>query len=298
MDTLVRALLSWEWRVDVLLVILTLATLYFLGWRRLRQRQQPLANKWRLASYAGGMLVIAIALMSPIDVLGTQLFWVHMVQHLLLVMVAPPLLFLGSPFPVGVWGLPRTGRLMIGRLLNRRSLLRNGLDRLSSPVIVWFVFVSLLWGWHEPAAYDAALRYEWVHDLEHLCFFGIGMLYWWRLTGAAPFFSRRLSPVQKILYALSVVPPNMIVGVVLSFAGQPTYTHYQTVPRISDLSVLEDQHFGGLIMWIPGSMMYIMVALYYLFRMLDGENKGGESPYLPPVQTEPSQALSDELQGT
>jgi putative membrane protein len=268
MSELGRALLSWGWRADVTAVLALLTALYVLGWRRLRQLGHRPTTGWRLGAYLAGVLLLGLALMSPIDALGQQLFWMHMVQHLLLVMLAPPLLFLGAPFPTSIWGLPRQGRLLVARLLNQRSSLRALLMRASSPGIVWFVFVALLVGWHDPAAYDAALRSELIHDLEHLCFFGIGILYWWRLIGAAPLFSRRMTPLQRIIYALAVVPPNMLVGVVLSFAAEPTYLHYLTVPRISSLTVLQDQHFGGLLMWVPGSMMYIMVALFYVYKAM------------------------------
>jgi len=285
MSDLQRALLSWGWRADILLVLLGLGALYVLGWRRLRSKSDQLATGWRLASYLGGLLTLTVALMSPIDTLASQLFWMHMVQHLLLIMLAPPLLFLAAPFPIAIWGLPLTGRGLVARLLSRNGRLRGALVRASSPGLVWFVFVSLLWGWHDPAAYDAALRSELVHDIEHLCFFGIGMLYWWRLVGAAPFFARRLTSLQRIIYVLAAVPPTVIVGVVLSFASTPSYKHYLTVPRISGLTVLQDQQLGGLIMWVPGGMMYIMVALLLVYRaMQQAESANTTIPQVPDAQ--------------
>ena len=273
MNTTTNALLlAWEWRVDVLLILLGMGWLYLHGWLTLRQKGHPIANGWRLLSYSAGLLTIAVALLSSIDRLGGLLFWVHMVQHLLLIMVAPPLLFLASPFPVGVWGLPRQGREWVAIILNRRSKLRSFLRRMGSPAIVWLTFVIMLFGWHDPSAYDAALRLEWVHDAEHLTFFIIGMLYWWQMIGAAPIFSKRLTMPQRLLYAISAVPPNMIVGVSLAFATEPMYKHYLTVPRISGLSALADLHLGGLIMWIPGSMMYILAGIVALGYVLQKDN--------------------------
>ncbi len=273
MNTSINALLSgWEWRVEVLLVALVLGGLYVRGWLTLRQKGHLLGRGWRLACYVAGWLAVIIALLSPIDRLGGLLFWVHMAQHLLLIMVAPPLLWLAAPFPVGLWGMPAQARQLSATLLNRRSKARRFLRVAGAPGVVWLIFVTLLFAWHDPAAYNAALRSEWVHDAEHLSFFAIGMLYWWQMIGAAPIFSKRLTMPQRFIYAISAVPPNMVVGATLALASEPTYSHYLTVPRISTLTVMEDLHFGGLIMWIPGSMMYILAGIVALRFVLGGDS--------------------------
>lgn len=270
------------------------------GWWRLRQRTYTrearqsdirqrrsrsvwhLAARWRPISYLGGLLAIGLALMSPIDILSQQLFLMHMIQHLLLIMVAPPLLLIANPLPFILWGLPDRLRQKIGgaisRLLHRESASRRWLRTLTSPGIVWLFTVFAIVGWHDPALYNAALRIEWVHDLEHLFFFAAGMCYWWHVTGAGPRIHKQFGPVGRIAFALAAVPPNMTLGVILAFAREPVYTYYLNVPRLWNVSVLDDQRIGGIIMWIPGSMMYIMTALILASRLL-GQEAG--KPALP-----------------
>jgi cytochrome c oxidase assembly factor CtaG len=276
MNPVTSALLrSWGWRADVILILVLGALLYARGWRQLRRKGHGRATPLRLVSYYAGLIFVALALMSPIDVMGRQLFLMHMVQHLLLVMVAPPLLWLAEPFPMIVWGMPARARPIVVRLVSRKAGFRRFLLLFASPGIVWFLFVVAVVGWHDADAYNAALRFEWVHDLEHLSFFLMAMLFWWRLTGAAPVLTRRLGRPARIALAISAVPPNAILGAVIAFASEVIYTYYLAVPRLFGLSALEDQQLGGLIMWVPGSMMYIVAALVLIFRVLQEGNQPG-----------------------
>jgi len=280
MDTTTRALLlSWGWRFELIAVLLLLGALYVRGWWRLRQKGHHLAVGWRLVCYVAGLLVVALALMSPIDLLGEQLFLMHMIQHLLLIMLVPPLLWLGQPFPLGIWGMPAFARRLTITAFSQKSPFRNLLVKLASPGVVWFIFVALLWGWHDPSVYNAALRNELVHDLEHFSFFGIGMLYWWLLTGAAPVFTRRLTAGSRMILAVAAVPPNMFAGIFIAFSNTVIYTHYLSVPRLFHISALTDQRAGGLIMWIPGSMMFILAALIFLRLLL--QNNGEQDRHKP-----------------
>jgi len=271
MDPVLNALLlSWDWRVEVIAVLGMAGLLYSRGWWHLRRRQPRLATGRRLMAYLGGLTVLGLALMSPIDVLGGQFFFVHMIQHLLLVMIAPPLLLLANPFPFFLWGLPAGARRQIGQLLRRRTPFRRGLHSLTSPGLVWMTFVAFFVAWHDPKAYDAALRNELVHDLEHLTFFGTAMLFWWQVIGAGPLL-RSLSRGVRLGYVLAVVPVNMLTGVFIAFARQPIYTYYTAVPRLWGMTVMQDQMLGGVIMWIPGSMMYLLAALILISRLIQAE---------------------------
>jgi cytochrome c oxidase assembly factor CtaG len=232
--------------------------------------QHPLATGWRLVAYLAGLILLGVALMSPIDVLGGQLFTMHMIQHLLLVMIVPPLLLLANPLPFYMWGLPGTPRREVGRLLNRKSAVRRGLHAVTAPGLVWMAFVAVFLGWHDPKAYNAALRSDAIHDLEHLTFFVSAMLFWWLVVGAGPRL-RPLSRAVRIGLLLAVVPVNMAAGVAIAFASQPIYTYYTTVPRLGGLTVMLDQMIGGVIMWIPGSMMFILAALILISRMVQAE---------------------------
>jgi cytochrome c oxidase assembly factor CtaG len=211
--------------------------------------------------------------MSPIDVLSAQFFYMHMIQHLLLVMIAPPLLWIANPMPVAMWGLPAPLRLEVGRWLRPSAPFRRLLRSLTTPGLSWLYFVAALVGWHEPAAYNATLQYELLHDLEHLTFLGTAMLLWWHIVGAAPHIHSRMPIGVRIAYAVAVVPVNMLTGVAISFATEPLY-NYGGVPRLGSLTVLEDQMLGGVIMWIPGSMMYLIAALVLVAGLV--RSQGGE----------------------
>ncbi|MCL4869558.1 MAG: cytochrome c oxidase assembly protein [Anaerolineae bacterium] len=275
------ALRSWSWRWEVIIPLLLLAGLYSRGWWVLRGRgrlEGGLVTVWRLAAYWVGLLLLALSLLSPIDTLSSFLFFMHMVQHLFMVMFAPPLLMIANPLPFLLWGLPDRGRVQAGRLLNkvigREAAGRRWVRSLLSPGVTWMLFVIVLWGWHDPFLYNAALQYEWVHNLEHLTFFTTAMLFWWRITGAGPKLHQPLPLLGRAGLAIAGVPPNMILGVFLAFSSTPMYSFYENMPRITRFSVLEDQALSGLIMWIPGSMMYILAALVMLFvRMKQEEQK-------------------------
>jgi len=267
-------LLAWDWRSEVILVLVLLGACYSLGWWRLRrQGQRRLATGWRLTSYLSGLVVLAVALLSAVDGLQSVLFTMHMVQHELLMMVAPPLLLLANPLPFLLWGLPASPRQAVGSLLSRRSAFRRVVQHLTRPWVAWALYVGTLWLWHVPAAYDAALRSDPIHDLEHLSFFGTAMLFWWHVTGAAPRIHGSPSYGLRMAYVLAALVQNELLGVSIAFAGQPIYAHYTTVPRLWGLSVMEDQMLGGAIMWIPGGMMYVVAAVFLLFALVAREEK-------------------------
>ncbi|MCL4805689.1 MAG: cytochrome c oxidase assembly protein [Anaerolineae bacterium] len=284
MDPIARAALSsWDWRPEVIFSVLFLGTLFVLGWRRLRSISssakgwRSLGAGWRPVSYIAGLFVISFALMSPLDVLVQQLFFMHMIQHLLLIMVAPILLLLPNPMPFLLWGLPPRWRLSVGgainSLLNKRSVVGGVLRKMTGPATVWFIMILFIVGWHDPNMYNAALRREFVHDLEHITMFAAGMLFWWTVTGAGPRLHKNLSRPAKVIFVLAAIPPNMALGATLAFAKQPIYTFYSDMPRLWGMSVLDDQRLSGIIMWIPGSMMYFMTALALMFMILSGEGR-------------------------
>lgn len=285
MDPTTLAILrSWSFRPEVILPLTLAAALYVRGWRQLRaiaqQRESstertnprpPLATGWKLAAYLTALSLIAISLMSPIDALGGQLFFMHMVQHIPLLMWAPILIWIASPFPIVLWGLPRNARLTVGDVMARNTLVRRGLRFLSAPAVGWFAFLVFLLGWHDSNMYNAALRYDWVHDVQHLTFFSAAMLFWWHVVGAAPRFRRNLGNGARLAYVVSMTPFNMFLGIAIAFSSRPLYSYYTEVPRLYGISVMDDQTLSGIIMWIPGSMMFLMAALVLLARIVQVE---------------------------
>ncbi len=267
----------WEWRPEVVLTLAALGAVYVRGWWHLRRGgHRRLASGWRLAAYLAGLSALAVALLSPIDALQALLFLMHMVQHELLMMVAAPLLLLAEPFPILLWGLPPGVRRAVGDLLARGGVLRQILARLATPWLSWAAYVVTLWVWHAPAAYDASLRNEWIHDLEHMTFFWSAMLFWWHVVGAAPRIHGFHGYGMRIVYVLAALAQNEVLGTSITFARRPLYAYYTTVPRLWGLSVMDDQMLGGEVMWIAGGMMYVLTALILLARFLAWEERRTE----------------------
>ncbi|MBH27863.1 MAG: hypothetical protein CL789_01305 [Chloroflexi bacterium] len=280
MDAELSALLrSWEWRFVVIASVGLSCSVYLNGFtriRNLRSRSESrdaigLVSYWRLLSYIVGLLCIVIALLSPVEVLSGQLFFMHMIQHMLLVMCAPPLLLLSNPFPVLLWGLPTKVRNLVAGLFVGKSWLRRLLKRYAGPGMCWIVFVIVYIGWHDPILYEAALSSRVVHDIEHISFFLSSMLFWWHVTGAAPRVHQNLVYGRRITYLLVTVPVNMITGVVITFSREPIYEYYVKIQRPWSLTVMQDQMIGGIIMWIPGSMMLIVAIIVLVVRMMSSD---------------------------
>jgi putative membrane protein len=281
------ALLSWNWRPEVIITLTVLAVLFLVGWQRLRRRSRrtgwtTLGAAWRPVSYIAGLLVIALALLSPIEVLVQYLFFMHMIQHLLLIAIAPILLLLPNPMPYLLWGLPNPLRIRVGgvvnTIINKETTTGRWLRKATGPAIVWFLFVGIIIGWHDPSLYNAALQNETIHDLEHMTMFFAGMIYWWTVTGAGPRLHKNLGRLPKIAFSISAIPPNMALGVVLAFSSTVIYSYYNDMPRLWGISPLDDQRISGIIMWIPGSMMHFMAALILIFLMLSGEQRKPVEP--------------------
>ncbi|NUQ37847.1 MAG: cytochrome c oxidase assembly protein [Caldilineales bacterium] len=277
MQVLRELFTTWEWRPEVLALPLLLGILYLRGWRRLaqieRQRRRSLATPWRLLAYFSGLAILLTALLSGLDSFGALLFSVHMIQHLLIMMVAAPLIWLGDPYPFLLWGLPRRPRQRVAAFLAQPSPFRRGLTQITHPFLAWLFLVAAVWVWHDPFLYDLTLRSAWVHDLEHLHFFAAAMIFSWHVTAAAPRFHRPLSYLKRAGYVLAALPPTMILGVALSFASAPWYQHYVAVPRVWGVTVMADQMYGGVLMWVGGSMMYLLAALILAARHLAAEER-------------------------
>jgi cytochrome c oxidase assembly factor CtaG len=269
-----RLLRAWDFRPEVVLALLLAGMLFTLGWWRLRQVPGPrFAKGWRLAAYLSGLGLLALALLSPIDTLASYLLSMHMVQHLLLVMLVPVLLLIANPLSFTLWGMPGAVRRRVGGLLRRGSVLRRALTALTAPGPVWIALVVVLVGWHDPRAYDAALRSDLIHNLEHLSFFAVAMLFWWHVTGAGPRLHGSPSAGMRIALLLITVPVTMGIGIVIALSAQPIYLNYLSVPRVLGLSVMEDQRLAGAIMWIPGSMMLILGILVLIARAIGIEER-------------------------
>lgn len=264
------ALTDWRFRPDVLLVVASFATIYTAGWLRLRRRSAHVAYSWQLALYLLGLTAICLALISPIDALASIRLSMHMVQHLLLLMIAPLLLLLANPLAVFLWGFPTGIRHRVGRLLTRRSLFRNGLWAVTFMPVSWSLFVIDLWAWHHPALYQMALRNEWVHDLQHLLFFATAILFWWPIVNPAPRLHGLISYGYRVVYLIAATLQNTLLGMAISVPERLLYPFYATVPGLQNITPINDQALGGGIMWVSGHM-YLIPILVLVARCLKQE---------------------------
>ena len=258
MDPTVAAILaSWSFTPWLALSLGLSAAIYLRGWLRLRRRGSRHFGLTQLACFLGGIATIYVALMSPLDALAPLLMQAHMVQHLLLMIVAPPLIWLAAPELPMIVGLPvyvrRTWLIPLWQLPSLRSF---G-SWLTRPVTAWIIAVGILWLWHVPVMYQWALQDRWVHDIEHISFLLSSLLFWWPV--ATPYPRRRAYSGWVLLpYLFLAGIQGSVLSGLLTFADHVLYPHYEQVPRLWGLSALSDQAIGGAIMWTIGSLAYLI----------------------------------------
>ncbi len=263
---------DWHWRLDVLLVVAFFGAIYVRGWQRLRQRAARVTPRWQLLLYLAAIVSILSALISPIDSLASARLSMHMVQHLLLLMIAPLFFLLANPLAAFLWGLPRKWRLRVGRLLARSSPFRRGLWVLTLMPVAWSLYVVNLWVWHHPFFYELGLKNQWAHDIEHLLFFFTAVIFWWPVVNPAPRLHGAISYGFRIVYLVAATLQNTILGMAISLPNKVLYPFYETVPRLRDLSPINDQALGGGIMWVSGHM-YLVPIIVLVARMLTHEEE-------------------------
>ena len=256
---------SWTFEPALLATLAVAALVHGRGRTRLGRRIARTKEKRRAVAFYGGLVVLAAALMSPLDAMAAALFSGHMVQHLLLMLVAAPLLVYARPTAALVAGLPAGGREAARDA--RSGPLRGTAHALANPLVVWIIGTLALWAWHMPALYEAALVHEPVHVLEHASFLGAAVLFWSVVfaSGARRGVPR---PVAIVLVFASGVQSSAL-GAVLLFASTPLYRVHAAGARVWDVSPLADQQLAGALMWSPPALLYIVVMGWLLVRWFD-----------------------------
>ena len=269
---------SWTFEPALLAMLALAAFVYGHGTARLGRRIARTRETRRAVAFYGGLLVLAAALMSPLDALASTLFSGHMAQHLLLMLVAAPLLVYARPTAALVAGLPAGGRDMVRRSGLRGPRLRGTAHALVNPVVVWIFGTLALWAWHMPALYEAALAHGPVHVLEHASFLGAALLFWSVVFASG---TRRgvPRPVAIVLVFASGVQGSAL-GAVLLFASTPLYAVHEAGARAWDVSPLADQQLAGALMWSPPSLMYIVVMGWLVVRWFAEMDDASPDPLL------------------
>jgi cytochrome c oxidase assembly factor CtaG/polyferredoxin len=258
---------SWSVPLWATLALLLTAVIYWRGWRVARLTRPGELPPWRAGCFFAGLAAIWLAIASPLDVLGNWLLLAHMVQHLALMSVAPPLLLLGAPTVPLLRGLPRSWmRDGLGPLFTSRTL--HAIGRfLTHPATGWIAMNVAYLGWHVPAAYELALRSPAWHEVEHACFLFTSLLFWW--TVLQPWPSRaRWSRWAVVPYLVTADLANTVLSAFLAFSNRVLYPTYAAVPRIFGLSAMQDQAAAGAFMWVVGSAIYLVPAVGVTLSLL------------------------------
>jgi cytochrome c oxidase assembly factor CtaG len=217
-----------------------------------------------MACFIAGWVSLLMALDSPMHEISEQLFWVHMTQHEILMLVSAPLLVLSQPLAVFVWAMPPTWRVPAAGVFKWRVPKRIWLA-ISAPIAAWLLHAIALWGWHAPVLFDAALRSDFFHALQHGSFIGSALLFWWALLHN---HGGRLGYGGAILYVFTTAVHTSVLGAWLTFSPRIWYLPYLGTTSAWHISAIEDQQLGGLIMWIPAGTLLTAVALMLMVQWL------------------------------
>lgn len=263
------ALQSWPWHPWTVAALVFIAVLYGIGWVRIWRQVHTHQDSTRLGCFVAGLVTLWVALDSPLDAFDQLFLSAHMTQHLLLLSIAPPLLLLGRPVLPLLRGLPkRFVKEAIGPFLTSPGGHQIS-DWLTSMPVVGLLFAVSTVGWHFPPAYELALGSTFWHDVQHACFFWTGILFWVPLIRQTPGKSRwpAWAPIPYLLFADLV---NTVLSASFVFAGRVLYPSYESVP-LSGISAQTDQTLAGAIMWVPGSIVYLVPAVVFTVRLLSPE---------------------------
>jgi len=263
-----------EWSPPIVLTgtLIILGVIYTRGWfgiRKTRPSQFPL---WRLGSFLLGLVIIWIAIASPLDGFADVLLSAHMVEHLLLMSFAPPLLLLGYPVVPLLRGLPRGVTVHLLGPLIRIKMLRHLGHILTTPLVAWLAMNLAFLGWHVPAAYNFALEHEHWHEVEHLCFLGTSILFWWPLVRPWP-TREGYAGWLLLIYLVMADIVNTALSAFLAFCDRPVYPYYLRESNPFDISPLSDQRAGAVVMWVIGSLIFLVPAAVLTVRLLQREER-------------------------
>jgi putative membrane protein len=268
------------WKLPIWLTVSIVLTVlvYVRGWVALRRTRRAQFSDERLASFLGGLALLWIVIASPMDGFADALLTAHMIEHLLLMSAIPMLLLYGLPVVPLLRGLPRPLLRGVFGPLVRVTALRRVAEWLVTPAVAWLGMNVAYLAWHVPAAYNYALENETVHGIEHLCFLLTSLLFWWYIFRPWPAKQRSDDWGMLVYLALGDVVMTML-SAFLAFCERPVYSYYVQHPNPFGISVLDDQVLGAVVMWVLGSLAYLVPAMVITFR-LAGVAQGRRAPDL------------------
>lgn len=242
---------AWEFDPGVVVPLVLSAVLYAKG-----QSKQFGLTRLQKISFWSGWASLVVALVSPLHPMGEVLFSAHMVQHEILMLISAPLLVLSRPLVTFLWALPMEWRRRLGRWSKKR-VIASGWLLITAPLSAWFIHAAAIWAWHAPYLFQLTLRSDLAHTAQHLSFFLTALLFWW-----AVFYAHgRKAYGAAFLYVFSTAIHTGILGALLTFSPHVWYPAYNGTTAPWGLTPLEDQQIGGLIMWVPASLVYLAAGL-------------------------------------
>ena len=265
-DAVHDILADWSLPIWLTLSIVVTAAIYLRGWLAIRKTRPLQFSGLRMASFFAGLAVLWLAIGSPMDGFADALLSAHMVEHLLLMSVVPPLLLWGLPVVPLLRGSPLFLRRSILGPLLRASWMRRFVHWLTTPLVAWLAMNGAFLGWHVPRAYDFALEHENWHAVEHLCFLFSSTLFWGCIVQPWPARKHRLG-WGILLYLVSADIVNTMLSAFLAFCGRPVYTYYIDHANPFKASLLDDQMLGAVIMWVFGSLVFLLPAMMLTLRL-------------------------------
>lgn len=257
--------LEWSFEPWVLFCLALSAGLYVVGLVRLWRHTgsgRGLSPMHALA-FAAGWLALVLALVSPLDALGSELFSMHMIQHEVLMVVAAPLLVLGRPLAAWAWALPPPWRRACGAFFHAPAWRAPWL-LVTSPLSAWVLHAAAVWIWHVPRLFETALASEAVHAFQHITFLLTALLFWWSVFGAIAHRHQSIA----LLSLFTTMAHTGALGALLSLSPVAWYATYAATAPAYGFTALEDQQLGGLVMWMPAGLAYIIAGLVLAARWL------------------------------
>jgi putative membrane protein len=247
------------WNALTAVSLLSVALLYAAGLRRLWRSEggQQTIRRWQASAFFAGCASAALALLGPLDRWSEVLFSAHMAQHEVLMLIAAPLMVLGRPFIVTLWGLTPSSRAAVAGFA-RRPLVVRVWDRCTGALTVLLLHAAVLWAWHVPALFESALHSESVHVVQHLGFFLTAALFWWALVHGR---YGRLGYGIGVMYVFATAMHTQILGALLTFGSRTWYPTHTARTVAAGMNAVADQQLAGIVMWIPFGVVFVLVGL-------------------------------------
>ena len=254
--------LGWSINSTMFFFLITAFTIYTIGSYKLINNNKSKGQIFKFLRGFFAYIFLLIALVGPFAQYE-ETFWVHMIQHLIMIMIVPPLLLSGLFFSANIWFFPRVVRIGIADFIRPKSITRKILGKITSPKFTLIFYVISLWTWHLPVFFNLALNFDLIHYSEHFFFFISGILFWWPVIGLS-IGSKKLNLALRMVYLLLAVTPTAVVAAFITLADGVIYG--ENIPRLFGIEAIEDQKIGGLIMWLPGNAIFLGTLAVLFFK--------------------------------